>query len=256
MRWISRRWAIAIGLGAVAMALAITLDRGKREDGLTLAGAALSQRKSAAPGESGINEAPWREDLDRLTREVAVLRAELKRLAAVVEGTLVDRTASVDEGEVGAPLSHEEGLAPDPETIDAWDIEELERETREKQRAAAEEMEVRKEEHVERLDAIIQQQAVDTEWAGEAETRIRGALEFSELKTSRLMGVDCRTTACRMTVHHKDQAAAEAFQMIFIQQVGDLLPNALMTHFDLDGGESETVVHLARDGYRLPRVPR
>jgi hypothetical protein len=116
-------------------------------------------------------------------------------------------------------------------------------------------MEIKEEEHVGQLNAILEQEAVDAEWAGKAVARIRGALEATELKATRLLGVDCRTTACRVTVRHDDQAAAEEFQMRFTQEVSDLLPNTSMTHFDLGREGSETVIHLARDGYRLPRVP-
>jgi hypothetical protein len=213
-----------------------------------------SMSKATARTEAGSNTALWQDEFAAVKHEISVLRAELTRLAAIVKTLREQNPTTLDEAGVDTLQESVADAEIEAVTMDEWDIERMEWEIAERERAAADEMEIRKEEQVARLDRAIKQETVDSQWASKAAAHIRHALQDLEVQGSKLMDVDCRTTACRVTVVHNDPVAAEEFQMRFIPAVSDLLPKAFMTQFAAEGQGSETIVYLAREGFQIPRI--
>lgn len=249
MQWNDNKLAIVTIIGAVAVAAFSVIWIGKRithnnnqsESGLLVRNNTISM-ETHSKGE------PCCEDFTRIANEVMQLRTEVKRLDKSLTRLMArmaekQNQSNDDAVSTGWPTREKDHPVA---SIDAWEIERLEREETEK-------LAIKMQQQVEQLDAIIQQETIDTAWAGEAITYITSAIEGSEFRGSSLIDVNCRSTACRATFLHESRPAVEEFQLIFSEVLGELFPEALYTHFDLDGEKSETVVHFARKGYSLPK---
>jgi hypothetical protein len=164
MRWISSRWSIEASLVGVALILALTIAWHNKN---AVQKGQLSEHESSARGDSNLRESGpdlenGRAELTRVTREIAALRAELERLAAMRDTTMAQDTAVVDEAESTAPLSSIRDHEVDPETMNTEKTAHIEAK-------AAEEVNTRKEQRVDRVDAMSQQgTADDSDFGGSA----------------------------------------------------------------------------------------
>ena len=103
---------------------------------------------------------------------------------------------------------------------------------------------------MERHDRLLQGEDYDPVWAEATRERVIEVFDQLDGSGSRLHGVDCRATRCRVSVLHEDQASEQDFLRSFPMHISSLFPRAAMSHFRLEGGGVETVIHLSKKKVR------
>jgi hypothetical protein len=93
---------------------------------------------------------------------------------------------------------------------------------------------------------------VDTRWSFEAGEAIREALASEELSGTLLLSAECRSTLCQVEVEHSEEEQWHEFQLLFQEKIAHLLPHTTSSHTDQGDGRSQSLLFLAREGYRLP----
>ncbi|WP_164008439.1 hypothetical protein [Pyxidicoccus trucidator] len=180
-----------------------------------------------------------------LERELRALRAELESLRQG-QGRL---TRQVESG--GSPAAQ---AVPSPST----EVEALPAASARPgvaELAAAEE--ARKERMMEldaELEAAVQTEARDTEWAGRTEEQVSGAFRAPELTGSRLTRVDCRTRLCVLEVEHDAPEARKELLDSLLRASG--IQGQAVVRPSGDGTRLASRVYLSRAGERLPMTLR
>lgn len=83
----------------------------------------------------------------------------------------------------------------------------------------------------------------DASWAPAVEAEVWNDFEKSDLQTSRLDSVDCRTTVCRIEISHQDQQAQSEFLVQMAQQAN----GRSGTVHQIDGSDSlATLIYLSK----------
>ena len=101
-------------------------------------------------------------------------------------------------------------------------------------------------ERLERQDGLFESEEYDPEWAQVTHQRIIEIFDKINESDSRLKGVECRETRCRVNVLHDNEAAEREFLYSFPMYLGQIFPRAVMNHIKLDDGIVETVIHLSK----------
>jgi hypothetical protein len=94
-------------------------------------------------------------------------------------------------------------------------------------------------------------QPLDRSASARAAREAAATLNEANVAGSTAESVDCRTTVCRIEVGHADQAA----QAYFVRHIPHRPPfdGAGFYHrVDDEGGQSRTVVYVAREGFEMP----
>lgn len=125
--------------------------------------------------------------------------------------------------------------------------------------AALESPEEREREHTSQLVAFLdgqfQSEAVDTQWGSQAEAQITDAFSLEALQASRLRGVRCQATMCRVEVDYIDTDAERAFMTHLGKLEAFVNAEAFYERTDHDDGSVATLIYVARSGHRLPEPP-
>ncbi len=111
--------------------------------------------------------------------------------------------------------------------------------------------------YAEAIETHLQGEDVDPDWAIAAESKIREAFSLEELQVgASVVNVDCRSTLCRLDVLHNTEEEAELadFRFNLLSQIVTMLPRGTMQVVDQGGGQTSTVLYLARDGHDLPKA--
>ena len=228
-----------------------------RDRGGSWGGLGLASRKLRSPAVF-VAYTPWQcrqmprhigqeqseRDVDRLTRsvasltrEVAALRSEMHRWLSVrtpvetTAGRAVPAVAPASETAIGqADLAPVASAAPDL--------------------ALRAERELASQARVARHDPLLEQEAVDPNWAPATIERIKTAFDDAGIWGSRLTDMDCRASRCRITVRHDSESAGLEFQRSFPLRLGSVLQRAVMSHFALEDGTARSIMHLSRESVR------
>jgi hypothetical protein len=105
------------------------------------------------------------------------------------------------------------------------------------------------------LDGQFQSQAVDTKWGTQAEAQITDTLSLEALRVSRLRGVRCQATMCRVEVDHTNTDAERAFMTQLGKLEAFVNAEAFSERTDHDDGSVAVQIYVARSGHRLPELP-
>jgi hypothetical protein len=100
-------------------------------------------------------------------------------------------------------------------------------------------------ERMERHDRLLQEEDYDPVWAEATRARVIEVFDRLDGSGSRLNGIDCRATRCRVSVLHESQASEREFLRGFPMYISSIFPRAAMSHFSLEGAGVETVIHLS-----------
>jgi hypothetical protein len=225
------RWAVP-GLAVVAVAAAgVWSMRAQAPD-------------AAAPPAATESQAGNPADLER---ELKALRAELESLRQG-QGRLARQVEA--SGGVAAPAAPQEVTVEEarpiaPKSIHPGSPEWQAMEAARKERVAELDAE---------LEAAVNTEARDREWAGQTEALVTGAFRGPELTGSRLARVECRTRLCVLEVEHEGQEA-RAELLISLSRVPGLQGQAVLRPSG-DGTKLASRVYLSRAGERLPLTPR
>lgn len=168
--------------------------------------------------------------LEDLRREVAELRADLRRVQQALE-------ARGDAPASAAPAPEEDEEPADPELHSAAEIAEEQQQL---------------ETHAQTIESSLAAETVDSAWSGRTADRILEIFTGDELGGAALQDIDCRATLCRVEVRHRDEAKLREFQRLFPFKVAEVLPRLMMHRVDNADGSITTYLYLARQGHRLP----
>jgi len=103
-----------------------------------------------------------------------------------------------------------------------------------------------------RLDAMLEAEAADPAWAGKASDEIRKSLA-TVVRGSQVEEVTCRSHYCRVEIGHDDDEGAPEMA----SQVAESLPwksSGTAMRFKSDSGHEYTLLYIAREGHKLPRL--
>ena len=180
-----------------------------------------------------------------LRNEVVMLRSQVKQLANSVTPLSMPgfgvSTAQTSATELGS-------VSELPEDIDVF-VQDLEASFIVEEQNAAERVAQR----FDTIESEFQRQYTDANWFAQAIGEIHFTLEAEEFAGTETVGVDCRFSLCRIEVLHDTQEAQDVFAVRFPNAIGEILPRLVMRHEDEGDGLSNSIVFLARDGYRIPR---
>jgi hypothetical protein len=99
---------------------------------------------------------------------------------------------------------------------------------------------------MERHDRFLQGEDYDPVWVEATRERVIEVFDQLDGSGSRLNAVDCRVTRCRVSVLHESQESEREFLRNFPMQISSLFPRAAISHFRLEGGGVESVIHLSK----------
>lgn len=181
-----------------------------------------------------------RRDLTLLRTEVNSLQHQLKQVIASVQSVTSAPAYLAEDGRLNdfsyrAVESDFEELELDEVTL----VLEAER---------------RAYERIQLIETSLQQEHVDASWSTEASDAIEQTFDSEELAGASLVDLECRSTLCRVEVLHDDSEQLTEFQLLFPNKIGHILPQLTLDHVEEGDSSTSTVIYLARDGYRLPRV--
>ncbi len=164
------------------------------------------------------------------------LRARLDRLehlagrsvaAAISQPRIAD---SFDKDAVGTEAHAE----PAPEKS----IEEQQREQAE-----------RTQRETEFLNDNLAKQADDPAWSRGFETTLQDKLSKA-FPSSDGLQIECRSSLCRVAIHHAEQSD----QAAFLRDLPNHVPKIAAMRWNTDG-DGKTTVHIVRDGFAPPNIP-
>jgi hypothetical protein len=189
-------------------------------------------------------------DLEQLRADLAALRRELQ---AVRVARSSDTTAGLRDLRTKlAQLQQQLDSSATRESASAASQGEAALESPE----AAEEQE---REHTSQLVAFLdgqfQSEAVDTQWGSQAEAQITDTFSLEALQASRLRGVRCQATMCRVEVDHIDTDAERAFMTQLGKLEAFVNAEAFYERTDHDDGAVAVLIYVARSGHQLPEPP-
>ncbi|MGI9288287.1 MAG: hypothetical protein ACR2P1_23080 [Pseudomonadales bacterium] len=104
------------------------------------------------------------------------------------------------------------------------------------------------------LNAHLEAQAYDTEWASMTEQSLMQAFYDANLEGNRIQEAVCRSTFCRIDVGHSDALSEQNFLSVFAtsgQFINDNVQGLYRRSID-HNGDAHTVFFYARKGYELP----
>ena len=115
--------------------------------------------------------------------------------------------------------------------------------------ASPEELRYEDEQHRDRLETALANEAIDQNWAKSLEKELVVDFAAEELAGSRLVDVSCRTTLCKMEIEHEDRDHQLGFpDKLMASEGGKKGAGAWGMEVETDG-RFQTVVYLAREGY-------
>ena len=214
--------------GAVAVAMVLNLPTAPLPQSATRPGVTPAEPPSHAVPQPGIGPS---ESLEDLRREVAQLRADLRRVQQDLE-------ARGHAPASAAPAPEEDEELADPEPHSADEIALLEQQQIET--------------HALAIEARLEAETADSAWSGRTAGRILEIFTGEKLGGAALQDIDCRATLCRVEVQHRDEAKLREFQHLFPFKVAQVLPRLMMHRMDNADGSITTYLYLAREGHRLP----
>lgn len=236
--------AIATGFAVAWYGFHSGARDGDKEPGANARPSSLSAAQSASAqggeeeGERMGEVAALRKEVNSLRSDLAALRSQLQAQATqfkIIAATENQFTPS--GGEAADSMADE----VDPAEAEAQTIALMEQE---KERSLA---------RAQANETDFRAQAVDSAWAGEADSLIQKAFASEELKETFLGEVQCRKTLCRVEVSHEDEIQRARFEHRFPLMVAQMLPSIAMHTTENADGSSVTVVYLAREGSPLPQ---
>jgi hypothetical protein len=116
----------------------------------------------------------------------------------------------------------------------------------------AQKQEQRHSEQMQVIERSFQLESIDTKWSTATTDLIGQVLGRDELKQTQVVGMECRSTLCRLEIMHPDRDAAGKFEFLFPIQVAGALPQMSYDHQQFDDGSIRTVIYMARASYALP----
>jgi hypothetical protein len=131
-------------------------------------------------------------ETDALRRQLANLGQQVQELRAT--GTGANHLGDTD----AAPPSE-----PTPEPTLADELEQLRADAR-------------------TLDERVASESVDAEWSSAAASRVRDFFLRTDMRGSRVLGVDCRTSLCRVAVEHQSARDRSRFLEVYVDGPTDL----------------------------------
>lgn len=197
----------------------------------------LAKVKPVTPGETDGSTADpsVKQAISRLNGEMEILQSQVKRIERQVKalgGNLASLSIQQNEG----------GNIEFDENSENVLSDEIQRE----QTAI--------EERVSSLEQTLQQERVDPQWSQIAADKIYQVFEDKALAGISLLNVDCRTNLCRVQVETDNHQAEIALQSVFAMKVSDILPRMTTQPTQAGDGSVNTLIFLAREGYRFPKI--
>jgi hypothetical protein len=96
-------------------------------------------------------------------------------------------------------------------------------------------------------DDTFSAEYVDESWSAETSRLISDSFASGDFSYTSLDGIECRSSTCRVSVHHSDPQAEEEFIMKFPQAVSEALPTITFHYEDYGNGQIGIVMFLERD---------
>lgn len=183
-------------------------------------------------------------DIRMLKNEISTIKADLAALRRELATTRVHD-------------SETHNLSDVPAESQAFELSEPVSTERETAAIAEEEAEIIREQverrisGIEDLDAIFSSETTDSSWSTRMSNLIDNALYEKELADISVLGVQCKSTLCRVEVEHDSLEKADEFALWFDHYVSDPLHHVATDHIDGEDGYRVTIVYLAREGYEL-----
>jgi hypothetical protein len=100
------------------------------------------------------------------------------------------------------------------------------------------------------LDQKFVAETADRQWANKVTQHINGAFESNELSKASIVGLECRTTLCKLEVSFDDPQTMQETQRWLAYKLSDSLPNfsAVPGEQGSDGQSNSTIYYFSRKG--------
>ena len=104
------------------------------------------------------------------------------------------------------------------------------------------------------FETAFEEELPDRDWAKETESEIRSAAQNDRFSGSEVLDVTCKSTVCRMTVSHEDEASLHAF----VEQFDFYAPPTQESWHDTTGNEHDgftTTYYSVKKGHYITASP-
>lgn len=183
------------------------------------------------------------EDMEALRTETERLkgsRNDVERLSAELS-SLRSTLAKVSQDQASIAQSIDQASSPEAPgeaaTLEFTPEEELERADAQTQA------------QFELIDGTLLAEESDSDWASSANLTLHEAFQSEDMKGLALVGVECRTTICRLELSLDNASPEESFHHLV-----HLTPWQGQKFFRINEEKGEAMVYLAREGHSLPQL--
>ncbi|NOT86109.1 MAG: hypothetical protein HOP02_15305 [Methylococcaceae bacterium] len=106
-----------------------------------------------------------------------------------------------------------------------------------------------------KVDQSFRAEMPDAKWSDDITQNVKTAFASSELSDASLIGLECRTSLCKLEVSVKDPQKTQEIQRWLAYKLGDALPKFIAVPQDAsaEGQTPSTVYYLSREGHDLPK---
>lgn len=104
------------------------------------------------------------------------------------------------------------------------------------------------------MSRTLREETVDHGWARTTERAFLDAAGSRELTGSRLTGVECRSTLCKVDVEHENAQAAELWSAVFPLRIASVSSRVMERRYVERAGHRRSTAFVARMGHRLPTL--
>jgi hypothetical protein len=151
------------------------------------------------------------------------------------------------------PRPRPAALSQDP--LQLWPSERQTRPAPESPETSPEQLRVETSLRAELIERTLKSESVDAAWASHAERAIAAAVAADPvLRAGRLVATVCRTSLCRVEASHGSRREALRFGTVLPNRLA-AFPSGTMRVLPAAEHDFRTVIYLAREGHRVPRVP-
>ena len=201
--------------------------------------------KNISMSDSGSNQLKKNDDTDyqKLKTEMAQLKFELQALKQQFAQYQFNSISESGEESIETDDSIVTSKQANIEITAAMD----EQEEKVLQQQASQHLQ-----HAQALDDSFMAETVDNSWSYQTVDTINQALQAKQLDGTSVIGVQCKSSICRVEVEHQDFGKADEFVMWFPHFVSGTLPEVMIDKQDDEGGFYTTVIFLARKGTDFP----